>query len=234
MIWLGIDTSNAPFSAALVEDGTILIEQTSAMKKTHSIQAMPAVEQLLASANLRPSDLDAIAVAEGPGSYTGVRIGVTLAKTLAWTLDIPLVGVSSLEVLAANAVPFEGVICPLFDARRGNVYCGLYKSKGERLHRIWEDRHGSLEELLSDISFIHQPVLFIGTDVDLHKTAIRESLGEQAVFAPFPQQLPRASQLILLAEQRLPVTDVHDFVPAYRRIPEAEANWLQQQETRHD
>ncbi|WJY27188.1 MULTISPECIES: tRNA (adenosine(37)-N6)-threonylcarbamoyltransferase complex dimerization subunit type 1 TsaB [Sporosarcina] len=234
MIWLGIDTSNAPLSVALVEDGRILVEQTSSLKKTHSIQAMPAVEQILAAANLRPADLAAIAVSEGPGSYTGVRIGVTLAKTLSWTLGIPLVGVSSLEVIAANAVPFEGVVCPLFDARRKNVYCGLYKWKNERLHRIWEDRHGSLDELLSDLSFIHQPVLFIGTDVALYRTAIRESLGDQAVFAPFPQQLPRASQLIQLAEQRLPVTDVHDFVPTYRRIAEAEANWLRQQEAQND
>ncbi len=230
MIWLGIDTANAPLSVALVEDGRILCEQTSSFAKTHSIQAMPAIERLLSEANLRPTDLDAIAVSEGPGSYTGVRIGVTLAKTLAWTLKIPLVGVSSLEVIAANAVPFEGVICPLFDARRGNVYCGLYKSKAERLHRIWEDRHGSLEQLLLDVAAINQPVLFIGMDVAIHKTTISEALGDQAVFAPFPAQLPRASQLINLAEQRIPAIDVHQFVPNYRRITEAETNWLNEQQ----
>ncbi|MDW0110470.1 tRNA (adenosine(37)-N6)-threonylcarbamoyltransferase complex dimerization subunit type 1 TsaB [Sporosarcina aquimarina] len=231
MIWLGIDTSNAPLSVALVQDGRILCEQTSTFSKTHSIQAMPAIECLLSDANLRPTDLEAIAVSEGPGSYTGVRIGVTLAKTLAWTLGIPLVGVSSLAVLAANAVPFEGVICPLFDARRGNVFSGVYKSKGEKLHPIWEDRHGSLEQLLSDVSFINQPVLFIGQDVDIHKTAISAGLGDQAVFAPFPQQLPRASQLIDLAEQRIPASDVHRFVPNYRRMTEAETNWLNEQKT---
>lgn len=231
MIWLGIDTSNAPLSVALVEDGRILCEQTSTFSKTHSIQAMPAIERLLSDVNLRPTDLEAIAVSEGPGSYTGVRIGVTLAKTLAWTLKIPLVGVSSLAVLAANAVPFEGVICPLFDARRGNVFSGVYKSKGDKLHPIREDHHGSLEQLMSDLSFINQPVLFIGHDVDIHKTAISAALGEQAVFAPFPQQLPRASQLISLAEQRIPASDVHGFVPNYRRMTEAETNWLNAQKT---
>ena len=230
MIWLGIDTANTPLSVALVEDGRIVCEQTSTLKKTHSIQAMPAVERILQEASLRPSDLDAIAVSAGPGSYTGVRIGVTLAKTLAWTLNIPLVGVSSLEVIAANAVPFEGVICPIVDARREHVYCGLYKSKGEKLHGIWQDRHGSLEELLEDVSMLNQPVLFIGTDVDLYKTKISATLGDQAVFAPSTQQLPRASQLIYLAEQRVPATDIHRFVPNYRRIPEAEANWIHEQQ----
>lgn len=230
MIWLGIDTSNAPLSVALVEDGRILAEQTSSLKQTHSIQAMPAVEQLLTAAGLKPADLSAIAVAEGPGSYTGVRIGVTLAKTLAWTLGIPLIGVSSLEVLAANGAPFEGVICPLFDARRNHVYCGLYKWKAGRLHRIWEDRHGSMDELLSDLSFIHQPILFVGMDTDLYRSAILETLPDRAVFPPYGQQLPRASHLVWLAEGRLPAGDVHDFVPTYRRMAEAEANWLQQQE----
>lgn len=229
MIWLGIDTANSPLSVALVQDGRILCEQTSTLAQTHSIQAMPAIERLLNEASLRPVDLEAIAVSEGPGSYTGVRIGVTLAKTLAWTLNIPLVGVSSLEVIAANGVPFEGLICPLFDARRENVYCGLYKSSGERLQRIWEDRHGALGQFLDDIANLDQPVLFIGTDVEIHKTAISTRLGDQAVFAPFPQQLPRASQLISLAEQRTPENDIHQFVPDYRRIPEAEANWMKEQ-----
>ncbi|REB10949.1 tRNA (adenosine(37)-N6)-threonylcarbamoyltransferase complex dimerization subunit type 1 TsaB [Sporosarcina sp. BI001-red] len=229
MIWLGIDTANSPLSVALVEDGRILCEQTSTFARTHSIQAMPAIERLLSEASLRPSDLEAIAVSEGPGSYTGVRIGVTLAKTLAWTLKIPIVGVSSLEVIAANAVPFEGVICPLFDARRENVYCGLFKSKGERLERIWEDRHGTLTQFLEDVACFDQPVLFVGMDVEIHKTTISTILGDQAVFAPFPQQLPRASQLISIAEQRVPEPNVHQFVPKYRRIPEAEANWIKEQ-----
>lgn len=229
MIWLGIDTANSPLSVALVEDGRIICEQNSTLSRTHSIQAMPAIERLLSEASLRPADLEAIAVSEGPGSYTGVRIGVTLAKTLAWTLQIPLVGVSSLEVVAANAVPFEGLICPIFDARRGNVYCGLYQTQNDRLTAVREDRHSSLEQLLTDVATFDEPVLFIGTDVTLHKTTISATLGDQAVYAPFAQQLPRASQLIGLAEQRIPTVDVHQFVPNYRRMTEAETNWIADQ-----
>lgn len=234
MIWLGIDTANTPLSVALVEDGRIICEQTSTFSRTHSIQAMPAIERLLNEAHLRPTDLEAIAVSEGPGSYTGVRIGVTLAKTLAWTLQIPLVGVSSLEVLAANAIPFAGVICPIFDARRGNVYCGLYKTEGERLQALREDCHSSLDQLLTDVAELNQPVLFIGTDVNLHKTSISRMLGDQAVYAPFAQQLPRASHLIGLAEQRVPAVDIHQFVPNYRRMTEAETNWMAEQKKVND
>ena len=98
------------------------------MKKNHSVRVMPAIEQLLNDCDMKPTDLDKIVVAKGPGSYTGVRIGVTIAKTLAWTLNIPLVGISSLEVLAASVEDIlHGFVSPLFDARRGQIYTGLYQ-----------------------------------------------------------------------------------------------------------
>ena len=98
------------------------------MAINHSLRAMPAIEELFAKVGIAPTDIDAIAVSEGPGSYTGVRIGVTIAKTLAWTLGKPLIGVSSLKVLAANGLCIlNGLICPLVDARRGNVYAGAYR-----------------------------------------------------------------------------------------------------------
>src|SRR5690606_17037777 len=130
MIWLGIDTANTPLSVAIVKDGTILAEVNSSMAVNHSLRAMPVIEELFETVKLQPKDIDAIAVSEGPGSYTGVRIGVTIAKTLAWTLKKPLFGVSSLKVLAANALYCDGVICPIVDARRNNVYAGVYEFAG--------------------------------------------------------------------------------------------------------
>src|SRR3954451_3344025 len=100
---------------------------------------MPAIETLLKDCETTPSELDKIVVAKGPGSYTGVRIGVTIAKTLAWTLKIPLSGVSSLEVLAANGRYFDGLISPLFDARRGQLYTGLYEMEKDSLKTVIED-----------------------------------------------------------------------------------------------
>lgn len=229
MIWLGIETANAPLSVALVKDGKVLAEIVQNVKLTHSVGAMPAVEEVFQKAGLVPSDIDAVAVSEGPGSYTGVRIGVTLAKTLAWTLQKPLVGVSSLQVLAGNARLFNGLVCPLFDARRSNVYAGLYD--GTTLTPVMEDFHDHIDGLFEKLQQVEGPVLFIGADVEVFEARIREALGERAVFASFTQQLPRASELIALAEMKeLPsIEATHHFVPQYRRIAEAEANWIKEQ-----
>ena len=229
MIWLGIETANAPLSVAIVKDGKVLAEVVQNIKLTHSVGAMAAVEELIEKAGIQPKDIDAVAVSEGPGSYTGVRIGVSIAKTLAWTLKKPLVGVSSLQVLAANARLFNGIICPLFDARRQNVYAAAYE--GVTLQPIIEDTHDHIDGLLAQLKELNMPVLFIGTDVDLYKTRIGEVLGEMAFVAPLAYHLPRASELITLAmAKELPsIEATHHFVPQYKRIAEAEANWIKEQ-----
>lgn len=235
MIWLGIETANTPLSIAVVKDGKVVAEMVQNIKLTHSAGAMPAIEEILARIDVRPNDLDAIAVSEGPGSYTGVRIGVTLAKTLAWTLQKPLVGVSSLKTLAANAALYNGLICPIFDARRGNVYTAVYQ--GEALEALVEDHHAHIDDLLVRLKALEQPILFVGTDVDIFWENIVQILGEHAVRAPFSIDLPRATEVIHLAtKMELPsVEATHHFVPQYKRIAEAEANWLKEQkEKKHE
>ncbi|MBB4825088.1 tRNA threonylcarbamoyladenosine biosynthesis protein TsaB [Sporosarcina luteola] len=229
MMWLGIDTANTPLSVALVRDGVLLAEYTSSMALNHSLRAMKAIEELFEKADVTPQAIDAIAVSEGPGSYTGVRIGVTIAKTLAWTLGKPLVGISSLRVMAGNALLSGGIICPLVDARRRHVYSAIYKSDGSGLQQVKEDGHYAIETLLESIKEIGQPVLFVGADISLYREEIESALGELASFAPQPFQLPRASLLIHFAEQEEQEEDLHAFVPEYRRVAEAEANWLAQQ-----
>ena len=214
---------------ALVEDGKVLAEVVQNIKLTHSVGAMPAVEELFNKTKLKPNMVDAIAVAEGPGSYTGVRIGVTIAKTLAWTLKKPIVGVSSLKVLAANGQYFEGYICALFDARRQNVFSAVYE--GKSMNTVTADMHTSIDELLITLKSFNKPILFIGVDVELFWDKIIEVLGNQAVRASSTDDLPRASNLIALAKKEaLPsVEDTHHFVPQYRKIAEAEANWINDQ-----
>ena len=229
MIWLGIDTANTPLSVAVVKDGELLAEETSAMAINHSLRAMPAIEELLTKAGLVPSDIGAIAVSEGPGSYTGVRIGVTIAKTLAWTLSKPLVGVSTLKALAANALFFNGLICSIVDARRGNVYAGVYKYENGKLIGVTEDGHYSLEELIVLLEQQDGPILFVGKDTAMHERKIVEQLGQRAVMAPLHFNLPRASALIHVAAQSEQELDIHTFVPEYRRMAEAEVNWLREQ-----
>lgn len=227
MIWLGIETANAPLSVAVVKDGAVVAEVVQNIKLTHSVGAMPAIEELLNKAGVKPAEIDAIAVSEGPGSYTGVRIGVTIAKTLAWTLKKPLVGVSSVEALAANGQLSNNVVCALFDARRQHVYAGAYK-EGKP---VVEDAHMSIEALLDQLDALQQDVLFIGADVAMYWETITTKLGERAMMAPLSFNLPRASQVIALAQQKpmSSVEETHHFVPTYKRIAEAEANWIKEQ-----
>lgn len=223
MIWLGIDTSHTPLAVAVVKDDQVLGEYKSSLKITHSIGTMPAIEELLKKADIKPNEIDTIAVANGPGSYTGVRIGVTIGKTLAWTLNIPIVSVSSLQVLAGNVPFFSGVVCSIMDARRGNVFAGIYMNE-----EVVKEAHMSLTELLQTLDEMGQPVLFVGMDVSIHWEQIKEVLGDkvQRVNAAF--NLPSAAVLIELAKKQ-EASDVHTTVPEYLRVTEAEANWMKEQ-----
>jgi tRNA threonylcarbamoyladenosine biosynthesis protein TsaB len=225
---LAIDTSNYVLGIALL-DGNILIgEYTTNLKKNHSVRAMPAIEQLMKECDVEPKDLGKIVVANGPGSYTGVRIGVTIAKTLAWTLGIPIVGVSSLEVIAANGRYFNGYISPLFDGRRGQIYTGLYEFVDGRLQNVVQDGILQSSEWAGQMLTKDKSVLFIGNDLPLHREVIEGIMNERAVFASEPMYNPRPGELAYLGLTKEP-TDVHSFVPNYVRMAEAEANWLKQQ-----
>ena len=233
MIWLGIDTSNTPLAVALVKDGQVLANEVTNIKLNHSGGAMVAIERLLKRVNLTAQHIDAFAVSEGPGSYTGIRIGVTLAKTLAWTMKKPLVGVSSLKMLAANAAMYQGIVCTLIDARRQNVYAGAYDATNG-FENVIEDHHYSMEDFVSKLDALQKPVLFVGHDVDVFWDMITETLGDRALRAPYTLDLPDAAQLIYLAEQ-MPLLEgdaVHNFVPQYRRLAEAEANWIKEQKNK--
>jgi tRNA threonylcarbamoyladenosine biosynthesis protein TsaB len=227
MIYLGIDTSNSPLAVALMSDDTVLIEETTNLKINHSLTAMPAIEEMMKKAKITPKELTHIAVAEGPGSYTGVRIGLTIAKTLSWSLKLPLHMVSSLKVLAANGQNFDGFICPVMDARRGTAFTGLYD--GNSLEPVIEDQHSDMKDFLGKVKVLGKPVLFTGIDAAVHEEAIREVLGESAFFSAPQNRLPRASNLIMLAKD-VPAADIHHAVPEYQRITEAEANYIKSQE----
>ena len=225
---LAIDTSNFALGVAILDDNQVIGEFITNIKKNHSVRAMPAIEQLMKDCDVKPADLDKIVVAKGPGSYTGVRIGVTIAKTLAWTLKIPISGVSSLEVLAANGKFFQGYICPLFDGRRGQIYTGLYEAVEGRLKTIKDDQIVQSSEWANDLLSLDKDILFIGNDLPIHQETLQNTLGERAFFAEVTQWNPRPSELALLGRD-LEAEDVHAFVPNYVRLAEAEANWIEQQ-----
>jgi tRNA threonylcarbamoyladenosine biosynthesis protein TsaB len=123
---LALDTSTTALGVALLEDEQLVVESITNLKINHSIKLMPTVGEVFATAGWQPTDIDLVVVAKGPGSYTGLRVGVTTAKTFAWTLGIPVVAVSTLETMAYPLRHYEGAIVPIIDARRGEVYSGLF------------------------------------------------------------------------------------------------------------
>ncbi|TKC14441.1 tRNA (adenosine(37)-N6)-threonylcarbamoyltransferase complex dimerization subunit type 1 TsaB [Robertmurraya kyonggiensis] len=224
---LAIDTSNYPLGIAIIDEEKVIGEYVTNVKKNHSIRVMPAIEMLLKDCDLTPNDLTKIVVAQGPGSYTGVRIGVTIAKTLSWTLKIPLVGVSSLEILAAAVGRyFPGGVSPLFDARRGQIYTGLYQYENGKIKTVEKDQILQSKDWAKQLTNLSQPVLFVGNDIPLHKEIIVEEMGEQAKFAELTELNPRPSELAFLGMHR-EGEEVHTFVPNYIRLAEAETKWIE-------
>jgi tRNA threonylcarbamoyladenosine biosynthesis protein TsaB len=227
MTILAIDTSNNALGVALFDEDRVLGEYITNMKKNHSVRIMPAIHTLLKDCDRAPADLTKIVVAKGPGSYTGVRIGVTIAKTLAWALNIPLVGVSSLEILASGAGRyFNGYISPIFDARRGQVYTGLYHYENGSLTTVEQDKLVMLADWTEKLKTSAKPILFIGNDLIIHQEVIQTTMGSQAVFAAVTEHNPRPSELAILGKNK-PGEDIHSFVPNYIRLAEAEAKWLE-------
>ncbi|MFD1021116.1 tRNA (adenosine(37)-N6)-threonylcarbamoyltransferase complex dimerization subunit type 1 TsaB [Thalassobacillus hwangdonensis] len=222
---LAIDTSNQVLGVAVTKEGQLAGELVTNIKKNHSIRLMPAIDQLMKEAGMKPAELDRIVVAKGPGSYTGVRIGLTTAKTMAWSLGIPVVGISSLEVVARQGHFFDGYICPFFDARRGLVFTGLYDAS---MDIVKEETNIPLDQWLESLKELDRKILFLSQDIDLHRASIEEALGEQAVFADHASMnLPRPSMLIAAGEAKQP-EDLHSFTPNYLRLAEAEAKWMEQ------
>lgn len=224
---LAIDTSNQLMSVALIDDARLIIERTVNVKRNHSIQLMPAIEEIMKDAEWRPKDLTRIVVAKGPGSYTGVRIGVTVAKTLAFSLDIDLVGVSSLEVLAGNGAQIEGSYCvPLFDARRGNIYTGLYQYQSGKLVQVEKDTHISAAQWANYLKELDGPIQLLGEDRLKHMDVFKEAFGEKLIELPSSRHYARAS---VLAERgrELEPENKHIFEPEYLKLAEAEQNWME-------
>lgn len=210
---LAFDTSSKALSLAILEDKQVLADTTINIKKNHSITLMPAIDFLMASLDWTPKDLDRIVVAEGPGSYTGLRIAVATAKTLAHTLNIELVGMSSLLALVPRQQ--EGLLVPLMDARRNNVYAGFY----ENAKPVMPEAHLSLAEVLEKVTDAEQ-VTFVG-----EVGPFVEQIQEQLPQASYQETLPNAANLALWAWDKK-ANSLHDFVPNYLKRVEAEENWL--------
>lgn len=224
---LAIDTSNQTLAVAVVDGQEVLGQSQTMAIKNHSTALMPAIDGLMQAVGMAPKELEQIVVAKGPGSYTGLRIGVTTAKTLAQTLNIPLIGVSSLKAVAANCVGVSQVVVPLFDARRQNVYAGAYQWHNGTLETRIKDQHISLSEILAQLKAVDgQEVLFVGADTVKFKDMIEAELPTARINQVSLWNYPNGVVLAAIAKEEAPVASIHDFVPDYLKLVEAEEKWL--------
>lgn len=221
---LAVESSGTPASVAYLEDGKIKCELTVTDKLTHSVTLMPLLESMKKILDLDLSELDAVAVSAGPGSFTGLRIGAATVKGLTLALKKPVVKVSSLEAMAANVCAPGCLVCPIMDARRSQVYGAVLKD-GEY---VLSDAALSIEEYLAFVkkkAGKTKKAVFLGDGAPVHRALIEEALGERVVFAPAGNDLQRASSVAILGEREFlagHAVSSDDMVPDYLRIPLAE------------
>ena len=217
---LAIESSACAASVALVEDGRLLAQNLQHAGLTHSRTLLPMLHGLLDGLGLKVADVDKIAVAHGPGSFTGIRIGVATAKGLAWAAERPLVGVSSLEAMAHQAKHLgPGLLCPAMDARRGQVYNALFRAEGERLLRLTEDRAIAIEDLFAQTD--HKgPYLLVGDGAALCHAWLNKE-GLPALILP-EHLVQQTAWGVAIAALDLPGESVHEVNPKYIRPSQAE------------
>ncbi len=222
---LMIDTSGPACGVAVSMDGRIVCELQLTSGKTHSQRVMPMVDHALELCALTPADIDLFGAVTGPGSFTGVRIGVSTVKALAHACGKPCIGIDALEALAANAVEFDGVICPVLDARAQQVYGAMFEG-GMPPVRIMEDAAEKLDAFLDRVAATGRRALFLGDGVPVLREAIEKRLGERACFAPAQHAGLRAGSACALAavyaQDEARFMDCMTLLPLYLRAPQAE------------
>ena len=221
MIVLAVDSSGPVASTAVSQSGKILYESSAAVGLTHSQTLQPMIENAMAATGLSPRSLDLLACVAGPGSVTGVRIGVCAVKAMAQALDKPCVALDALEVLAAGQFGFEGVICPMLDARRGQVYAAAFRfSQGEAPQRLMEDQALALDDYLAQLPK-DERLLFVGDGVTALGGQVRAAAGERALLCPDYRGQLRAGAACYLAPLK-PATRAMELSPIYLRKPQAQ------------
>jgi len=231
LLLLAFETSAKAASVALFEGSRLLGEQYQNTGLTHSQTLMVMAQELLIQCGKKTSDVEAAAVANGPGSFTGVRIGAAAAKGFAWGAEIPLYGVSTLEAMALGLGVWEGYICPVMDARRSQVYNALFYVNQGEVTRITEDRAIALSELGQEIKKYEKPVFLVGDGSNLCYNALLESVPN-LVLPPEHRLHQRAVGVGLAALKQIDAGAAGDgktLVPNYLRLSQAEREKLERQ-----
>jgi len=224
---LSIESASVTASCAVSQGKEILGEYSLNHKKTHSEKLMPLIEDLMNDMDLKISDIDYIAISRGPGSYTGLRIGAAIGKSLAYAGGIDVISVPTLKSLAANIYHTDKLIVPVMDARGGRIYTGIYKWENGQCIDVMKQFASNIDELLEMLDAYREPIIFNGDGSVNYKEIIQDKLKERAVFAPERFNYLSAATLAALAYPmalRGEVVKAKDFKPEYLRVSQAERN----------
>lgn len=222
---LVLDSSGLVASVAIMTEETLLAEYTMNYKKTHSQTLLPMLDECVKMLGLEISEIDAIAVAKGPGSFTGLRIGSATAKGLGLALNKPIIAVPTVDAIAYNLYATEAIICPLMDARRNQVYTGLYSFKQDEFCVIKEQTACDVEEMIHLVNDYQKPVIYLGDGVEAYQKQLIEDTKVPFYFAPAHLSKQRAGALGALAFHYIKegkLESAMEHIPTYLRKSQAE------------
>lgn len=221
---LGIESSSLVASVALADHEVVTAEYTVNFKKTHSQTLLPMLDEIARMLELDLNTVDAIAVSGGPGSFTGLRIGSATAKGLGLALKKPLIHVPTIEAMAYNLWGSSSLICPIMDARRNQVYTGLYRCQ-DQIQSVKEPCAIDMKELIDELNERNEAVVFLGDGVPVYRSLIEEFMTAPYAFAPAQSNRQRAGSVASLGMVYLlqgKTVSAEDFEPEYLRKSQAE------------
>lgn len=225
---LGIDTSTKFCNLGLIEDEDILIEYTiNGLKKKHSSILVPAIKNLLKTIDLKIEEINGIAVSVGPGSFTGLRIGLSVAKGLCYARSLPILGIPTLDAIAFLLKEIPYLICPVLESKKDEIYDVVFRG-GDSLHRVMDYKCEDIQSLLARLSLLEEKIIFLGDGIKKYQDNIKEKIGKNALFIDSQLNLPVASNVAFLGLDKLKKEeedDVSTLSPFYLRKSEAEIIW---------
>ena len=227
---LGLDSSGLVATVAVVEDDVLVAEYTINYKKTHSQTLLPMLDEIVKMTELDLESIDAIAVAAGPGSFTGLRIGSATAKGLGLALGKPLIHIPTVDALAYNLAGNRDIICPLMDARRNQTYTGLYRFDGNQMEIIKPQCAVGIDEIIAEVNKLGQAVVFLGDGVAVFEIYIHENCTVPYTFAPAHVSKQRAGAVAALGEiyyTEGKTETAEEHKPDYLRLSQAERERLE-------
>lgn len=229
---LALDSSGLVASVAILQDEVLIAEYTVNHKKTHSQTLLPMLDEIVKMTETKLEDIDYIAVAAGPGSFTGLRIGSATAKGLGLALKKPLVAVPTVEGMACNLYGVEDMICPIMDARRSQVYTGIYTFEKNQLVIVKDQTAESIEALIEELNEKGKKVFFLGDGVPVYQDVIKDQLKVPYTFVPAHGNRQRAAGVGVRAFAYIAqgkVVDAAAFQPEYLRLSQAERERLEKE-----